>query len=59
MECCICRKGLADGIALFRINEKGVPGILACARHIQQTDAAPIDEDVQRLVKVIEGARNA
>lgn len=33
MACCICRRS-ARGFALFRVNEKGKPGIWACEAHI-------------------------
>lgn len=57
MICCICGKGPANGVSVFRINEKGVPGIWACEQHIRQTDGAPIDPDMRRLTNIIEGKK--
>lgn len=54
MICCICKKGPLDGgISVYRINEKGVPGMYACADHIGQTDGY-IPKDTKELVKVLE-----
>jgi hypothetical protein len=54
-RCIVCRKGPMDGVTVHRVNAKGQPGIWACTRHIKQTDAPPIDPDVQRIVSAIEG----
>jgi hypothetical protein len=42
---------------LFRVNEKGVPGIWACRIHIKQTDAK-IAPEVDSVVRAIEGGSN-
>lgn len=60
--CCICRKGPATadgGVAVFRINAKGVPGIWACEQHISQTDGAPIDPEVLRIAHAAAGRKPA
>ncbi len=54
IECCVCKKGPRDNVALFRINAKGVEGIFACIKHVSQTDAS-IDPEVRDLVKIIGG----
>ncbi len=59
-ECCICRKGplhTQGGISVYRINAKGIPGIYACEKHLPQTDAAPLDPEVKKLVDTIGCAR--
>lgn len=50
MKCAICKKGPMQGVAVFRINKKGVPGLWACRKHASQTDAPPIDPDVDAIV---------
>lgn len=54
MQCVICKKGAPD-VSLFRINEKGVPGLWACAKHLKQTDAPPLDPEFAELVRILEG----
>lgn len=54
LRCVICKKGAPD-VSLFRINEKGVPGLWACAKHLKQTDAPPPDPELQKLVDILEG----
>lgn len=54
MKCVICKKGRAEHVSLFRINARGVPGLWACAKHIKQTDAPPVDPEVAELVKILE-----
>jgi hypothetical protein len=58
MKCCICQKGLNDGIALFCVNAKGVTGIWVCEQHLSQTDAPPVDEDFRRLMRLLGGNRS-
>jgi hypothetical protein len=41
-------------VSLYRINEKGVPGIWACMKHLKQT-GAPVDPELDELVRVLEG----
>lgn len=58
--CCICRRGPHEsdgGVAVFRINAKGVPGIWACEKHIKQTDAPPVDPVVQEIVDILGGKK--
>jgi hypothetical protein len=51
MNCHVCGKGPADGISVYRINEKGVPGICACERHI---DPKLVDPETRKIVKILE-----
>lgn len=53
MHCVICRRGMRDGVDLFRINEKGVPGLWACQKHMNQTDAPPVSPEVASIVEAI------
>ena len=53
MKCEWCGKGPADGTSVFRINEKGIPGIWRCEADL---DRKP-DEDVYELVSIIESAQ--
>jgi len=53
-KCCVCQKGPEEGVSLYRINEKGVPGIWACMKHLKQT-GAPVDPELDELVRVLEG----
>ena len=55
IECCVCKKGPANGVPVYRINEYGIEGIWACSQHIKQTDAPPVPEDVRRIVRAISG----
>jgi hypothetical protein len=57
MHCVICKKGPPEGVSVFRINEKGVPGLWACKRHIDQTDAPKPDPVVAEIVSAIEGRK--
>lgn len=50
MTCEICGRGIVDGAALFRQNEKGVKGIWRCREHNQK----PIDVEVNDIVSAIE-----
>ena len=53
IECCICKRGPQQGIAVFRINAKGVTGIWACEKHLKQTDAPPVDPLVTEICKAV------
>ncbi len=55
-QCVICKKGVPY-VSLYRINAKGQPGLWACAKHVDQTDAPPIDPTVALIVKTLEGGR--
>lgn len=57
MKCVICQKGPAQGVTLYRINRKGVEGFWACKKHKDQTDAPPVDPDVQFIVDIVEKRR--
>ncbi len=52
MECLFCRRGVKQGVSLFRVNAKGRPGIWACSRHVGQTDAS-ISPDVKAVVSAL------
>lgn len=56
MHCVICKKG-APHVSLYRINAKGQPGLWACAKHVKQTDAPPVDPTVASIVKTLEDGR--
>lgn len=61
VKCCFCPKTVEEG-PLFRINEKGVPGIFACRECIRLSDSPPPDaggsaEDMARLNAAIAEAR--
>jgi hypothetical protein len=56
MKCVICKKGPMQGVSLYRINEKGKPGLWACRAHRSQTDA-PVDPELDEIVSRIEGKR--
>ena len=55
MECYECKRGMLDGVALFRMNEKGVEGIWACEDHASKD----IPKDTLDLVHTIEGKDDA
>ncbi len=42
LRCEVCGKGLVDGVALWRANPKGKPGIWRCGEH---RDAREVVED--------------
>ena len=43
-----------DGVTVHRINEKGVPGVWACNKHINQTDVT-VDPEVKALTDLLDG----
>lgn len=49
----MCNVSLQNGGTLFRVNKKGTPAVLACRRHIKNTDAT-ISPEVDKVVKAIE-----
>lgn len=51
--CVVCKLGPEQGVSLFRINEKGVPGLYACRKHVHQTDAH-LDAETVRLVDILD-----
>ena len=57
MQCVICKRGpnSTPSATLFRINAKGQPGLWACAKHLKQTDAPPLDPDLAELARILEG----
>ena len=54
IRCAVCGQGPPE-IAVYRMNEKGVPGIWACLRH---SDESRIDSTVKEITQLIE-ANNA
>ena len=51
MECEICqRRPDKDGIAIHRINEKGIPGIWRCEDHME---GRKVDKAVQDIIDTI------
>jgi hypothetical protein len=48
MRCLFCGKSPAEGVAVFRVNAKGQPGVWACEKHIKQTDAT-VDSAVKQI----------
>ena len=52
--CCICNKGPQQGVTVFRVNAKGVPGIWACDKHLKQTDAPKVDAEVREITRILE-----
>jgi hypothetical protein len=55
-HCLFCRRGLKDGVSLFRVNAKGQPGVWACERHIGQTDAK-VDPITREITDIIQGRK--
>lgn len=51
----MCTRGPASGHALFRINAKGRPAVMACREHMKNTDGK-IDPGVDKLVSIIDGS---
>lgn len=45
---------IAPKHTLYRINTKGVCGICACIEHKKNTDAKPLPDDVDKLIKILE-----
>lgn len=57
MRCFVCQRGMAEGVSLFRINERGVKGIWTCEVH--RPAASPhIDPQVREIVHIIEDDRD-
>jgi hypothetical protein len=54
MNCNVCGKGPADGVSVFRVNEKGVPGIWACEKHI---DLKLVNPETKDIVHILEGKK--
>jgi hypothetical protein len=52
VECEVCGRGPQQGTAVFRQNEKGVPGIWRCAVH----NKAPISAEVKEITDIIQQA---
>jgi hypothetical protein len=49
-----CGKGLEQVTVLHRINEKGVPGIYACEKHIRNTDIQ-VDPEISDIINILTG----
>lgn len=55
MKCEICGKAPPDDrVALYRVNEMGVPGIWRCTEHLTKTQVSELDPIVSELVQIIE-----
>lgn len=55
MKCEICGKGpLVDMVTLWRVNEKGGPGIWRCTEHLSAEQRAARDPETVKLADVIE-----
>jgi len=52
--CEICGKGPVDGVTMWRVNEKGVPGIWRCRAHLTIEQADKQDPETVRLVNIID-----
>ena len=52
LKCEICAKGPKENVTLFRINEKGVPGIWRCVKHLNSIKP---DKEVVKIVNTIQG----
>lgn len=57
MKCEICNRGMADGVTLHRVNEKGVPGIWRCSEDLTKKQRAAIDPEVKKVVDAISRRR--
>lgn len=55
MRCFLCKvKGPPEGTeTMFRVNEKGQPGVWACGECIKKTDAT-VDPEVKRITQILE-----
>lgn len=54
MNCEICNKGPREGVTVYRVNPKGVPGIWRCPAHLTNAQAERIDSTVITVVTAIE-----
>lgn len=52
--CDVCQGSPREGIAVYRINEKGVPGIWRCKTHLD----TPVDPVVFKIGTIIEDGNN-
>lgn len=52
--CAVCGKGPPDGVSVFRMNEKGGPGLWACNEHKDHFDSH-MPDDVLELTRLLEG----
>jgi len=57
MTCCVCGKGMPDGVTLFRTNEYGVYGIWVCRDDRDKVPAIPISKETQELVDLLDGTK--
>lgn len=55
MKCDKCGKGPQDGVSLYRVNEKGVPGKWRCEKHLDPSKHPAPDTETEKLVKTLEG----
>ena len=54
MKCIVCDKGPMNGITVYRLNKKGVPGVWACKEHVVNSDRQPLDPELVEQVAVLE-----
>ncbi len=54
MKCEICNKGPAEGLTVFRVNEKGVKGIWRCRAHVTSEQADKFDPEVIFITNIID-----
>lgn len=55
MKCEICNQGPPDGPTVHRVNPLGEVGIWRCEKHLTPEQAARLDPETIRIVKIIEG----
>ncbi len=47
-ECEVCKRGPADGVTTFRVNQKGEPGVFRCSGHAAPaTDLKALTDDIE------------
>ena len=56
MNCFFCNRGMAQGVSLYRINEKGVKGVWACDTH-RPAGSPHVAPEVREIVRLIEDNR--
>jgi uncharacterized protein YwgA len=54
MKCEKCGKGPADGVSVYRVNEKGVKGIWRCVNHLEPEKHPAPDTETVKLVNILE-----
>jgi hypothetical protein len=51
MKCIHCKRGLAEGVALFRQNPKGEVGVWACG----DCNMTPVDQEIMDVIEAVQG----